>query len=597
MPQFFKTAIKSRRVRTISSLVIIVIAVLAITVPFARQAFSVDGPLELDYAQRQAGQFLAQDLPNYVYWGVLHDSYFNTHPRFLAFYLSFVIRIVGAPSELPIHLSLIVFPVIGAIGMYCLGRRFKVSGLAAALLFLASPMLMVNAHTEMVDVPGTCLWIAAIAAFVWAVDKHSNWLLGLSALLMFLTTQTFFQGLAVLPLAVAYLVINRQFQLRNFLPVILAGLLFGGYLLASRSIYGQLPRFSYREQFNFNKTTTLLAQLRGNLTVLGGTLLFPFVALAGFAVRWKSAMIFIGASVITWSWSMVKFVLGDYNFSDMLLLSIMLPVGITVTYMIFERFLAGVFRREKRHSAEGRDAIFLGIWFFGILAYAIFWLAYPAPRYLLPLAAPVILSILIIWRGIFKRAWLRFSLAAGAIAVSLVFSTILSMTYFDIVQNGKFAAEWAVDNYGNTSRVWYNGGFGFGYYMERYGFQATPNVLNQLYPETKNPLALDEPQPGDHVIYSVQNGAWVPFPSVMQRLRLENILHFYNRQLFAMPCAGQAECWWNAVFLPFKIDTQGELTDEVLVWRIDSKPNPLDESQKELYRQMGFTSIEEISDK
>ncbi|MHB1412479.1 MAG: glycosyltransferase family 39 protein, partial [Thermoleophilia bacterium] len=207
---------KSRRLRTASSLLLITGVALAIMLPFARQAFSLDGALELDYTQYEVQHPLAQSLPNYDYFGVRFNNYFNTHPRFMSLYLSLVTRLSGGISELPVHLALTIFPLIGAVGMYFLGRRFRVSGLVAALLFLVSPMLMVDAHMETVDVPGVSLWISAIAVFIFAVDRRSNLLLALSTLLMVLTSQTFFQGLAVLPLALAYLVINRQFRLLNF---------------------------------------------------------------------------------------------------------------------------------------------------------------------------------------------------------------------------------------------------------------------------------------------------------------------------------------------------------------------------------------------
>lgn len=593
--KIFKTCIESQRIRTITALVVIVVAALAITIPYLHQAFSIDGPLELDYAQRQVDSPLAQGLPNYDYWGIRFDNYLNTHPHFLAFYLSLIIRITGAPSEAPIHMSLILFPLIGAIGMYCLGRRFQVSGMAAALLFLASPMLMVNAHTEMVDVPGTCLWVAAIAAFIWAVEKRSNWLLGLAAILMILTTQTVFQGLSVLPLAVAYLVINRQFRLRYFFPMIAAGLIFCAYLMAVYASYGQIPRFSYRPRYGVI-WPSFLPKLRGNLTVLGGTLLFPLAAIIGFITRWTSVLVFVAASVITFSWSLVKFDLGDYSFSDMVFLSVMLPVGVMVAFSIIERFLVGIFSREMRRSREGKDVIFLAAWFIGVLVYVVFLLPYPAPRYLLPALPPAIFCLLFISQRIMRSSWLRFGLTAGAIGITLVYSIFLSNMYREMADNAKIAAEWSIDNYGSTNRLWYNGELGFRYYLQRDGFKVIPNVLNELYAETKKPLSLEEPKPGDYVVYSVQNKAWVPYPYVMQRLRLENVRYFYNRQLFSSPCAGNDVCWGFSLFLPFKIDTSGEKIDELMVWRIDDKPNPLDESQKELYREVGIDWIEEIDE-
>ena len=579
-------------------MLIIVAAVLAITIPFAGQAFSIDGPLELDYARMEVAHPLAQALPHYSYWGINYDQYFNTHPRLLSLFLSVVIRISGGVYEVPVHLSLIIFPLIGALGIYSLGRRFRVSGLTAALLFLVSPMLMVNTHMEMVDAPGTCLWIAAIAAFIWAVDKRSNWLLALAALLMILTSQTFFQGLAVLPLALAYLIINRQFRLLNFLPVIAAGTIFGCYLLVLYSAYGQLPRFSYRQPFNFNNSASLLEKLRGNLTVLGGTLMFPLAAIAGFIYRWTGALVFAAASMITWSWSLVKYDLGQYSFSDMLLFSVLLPAGITVTYLIAERLMVGIFYRPSRASRAGKDAVFLGIWFFGVLAYAIILIPYPAPRYLLPALPPAVIALLVSWKRLRLRIWLKFAIAIAAIIFGLVFSSVISISMRDSADHARSVAKWVHEHYGDSGTVWYNGEFGFRYYMGQYGFRMTPNILNERYAETANPPAsVKNPQPGDYDIYSLQGNAWVPYPAVMERLRPVQLVDYYNNDTLWSPCAGSDKCWGAATFLPYAIDTQGERSDEVMVWRIAATPNPLDASQLELYRQVGIKDPEALVDK
>lgn len=597
LQKVFNICTRSRRNQTIASLAIIALATLAITVPFAGQAFSIDGPVVLEFAQRQIDQPFAQDLPDHFDdRGIFYDNYLDTHPKFLPLYLSLVIRIAGEPSEVPIHLSLVIFPFIGATGMFFLGRRFRAGGMSAALLFLVSPMLMVSSHFEMVDVPGTSLTVAAIAVFVSAVDRRSNWLLGLSTLLMILASQTFFQGLVVLPVALAYLVINRRFQLRNFIPIVSTGLFFGAYLLAVTTAYNQLPRFSYRPQLNTTRPDTSLAKTRGQLTVLGGTLLFPFITVIGFFTRWTSALIFVGSSAITWSWSVVKYVLGEYSFTEMVLLSIMLPAGITIAFLMLERFGEGIFSRESRNSRAGKDMVVLAVWFFGVLVSVTFLLPYPAPRYLLPIAPAAILGLLMFWRKYISTSRMRFGLAGAAIALTLVYATILSLSAYNNAWNGKAAAHWAVENYGNTNGSWYNGTFGFGYYLQRSGFRRTPSIENELHAQTIQPLPLEGPRPGDHVVYSILNGAWVPYPSVMQRLRGEKAVFLYNDQIFTMPCSGSDICWWESSFLPFSVDMTGGVSDVVMAWRIDDTPNPLDESQKELYREVGIPNIEEMSE-
>ncbi len=598
LKKIFDTFTKSGRARTISSLAVIAIATLAITVPFADQAFSIDGPETLYYAQRQIDQPFAQDLTDHFNnRGILYDSFIETHPKLLPIYLSLVIRVTGEPSEIPIHLSLIIFPFIGATAMFFLGRRFRVSGLAAALLFLASPMLMVNAHTEMVDVPGTSLLIAAIAVFISAVDRRNGWLLALSTPLMIAASQTFFQSLIVLPVALAYLIINRRFQLRYFIPIVCTGLFFGAYLLAIMTVYGQLPRFSYRTRLNTIQPASLLVHIRGDLTVLGGTLLMPLVAIAGFFIRWTIALVFVAASMMTWSWSVVKYSLGEYSLSETVLLSIMLPTGIAITYLVLERFGTALFRGESRNSRVGRDTIFLAVWFFGVLAYVMFLLPYPSPRYLLPAAPASILFLLAFWREHIRRVWLRFGLTGAAVALTLVLAGLLSLTAYNTANDGKRAAEWAVENYGDKDNPWYNGTFGFGFYLNRAGFRITPGVENELYARTMKPFPLEEPKPGDYIVYSVRNGAWVPYPSVMQRLRGDDVLLLYNNDLFFFPCSGTENCWWLSVFLPYDFRPGGKLSDQIMAWRIDETPNPLSEEQKELYRKVGITWIDEMSEK
>lgn len=592
LQQIFITGAGARRNRTLLSLAIIVAATLAITVPFAGQAFSVDGPLMLRFVQQQVQHPFSQALTDTDIGGIHYDQFQNTHPKFLPLYLSVVLRFTNGPSEIPVHLSMVVFPIIGAISMFYLGRRFRVSGLVVALLFLASPMLMVNAHMETVDVPGVSLWLAGITFFIYGVDKRSNWLLGLSTLFMFLTIQTFFQGLSILPLAIVYLVINRKFQLKNFLPVVINVFLFAAYLLAIFYSYGQLPRFSYRVSSTFNKPT-FLPQLRGNLTVLGGTLLLPVVVLVGFIKKWTQALVFIAAAMTTIAWSVVKYESGAYKLSEMILFSTMLPLGITITYFMFEQLFAGLFNGEKRKSQEDRDYIWLALWFFGVLGYCVLHLSYPAPRFLLPGIPPVIVGLMIAWRGVSVSRWIRFSLVAGAIILTLGFSLILSVAYRGSAEIARQEAQRVNDEYVDAAdKFWHTGGLAFPYYMQRNGYRILPNILNELYAETEKPLQIDNPQPGDYIVSSRKYASWMPYPSVMQRMRREKVFYFYNDQPISMDGMDGTQVWWAAAFLPFKINYGGEMYDEVTIWSVDETPLPLLEETKELYRRDGITWIE-----
>lgn len=554
-------------------LLFIALFTLAIMVPFAGQAFSFDGPLMLHFASVQSDHPLQQHIDNFDYFGIRFDRYFNTHPRFFSFYLSLVIRIAGGIAEVPIHLSLITFTLMGGFGMFFLGRRFGVSGVTAALLFLASPILMVSSHTEMVDAPGICLWVVAMAAFIYGVDKNRIWLLVLAGILLQLTIFTFFQGLTALGLALIYLILKKRLSVRTLLPIVLPALVFIGYLLWFVSIYGQPPRFTYRiAPPDYQKV--LLSQARGVIVVMGGALLFPLVTLFGYWRNWRALIAGLLSGGVLFPWFIVKAGAGDYSMTEAVLLAGFISTGLTICYTVLESTVIGVISWIRKRD---NDVLLLCAWFLGVFIYCVFFLGYPSPRYFLPATPAVILLMLRLWRGTMMR-WpaARALLAALAVGVTLAFGLVLSLAYVNYANEGRQTADWALEKYGNwNGRVWFSGELGFAYYMRKNGFSMVPGVWGNRYAETTGPWPPYSPATGDIIIYSALAGEWLPMPDVLARTRpLEE--HFtWTDEPVVLWSENARSRWSIALLLPFNLTDQRVRMDDILVVNIVDEAVPL----------------------
>ncbi|MHB0866029.1 MAG: hypothetical protein ACYC6B_01855 [Thermoleophilia bacterium] len=554
-------------------LLLVVLVALAITIPFLNQPFSFDGPLILDFASSQAGDPLRQHIDNFDYFGVHFDQLTDTHPRFLTLYLSLVIRAAGGVSELPIHLSLVIFPVIGGVGMFFLGRRFGVSGVAAALLFLTGPAFVVSSHIEMVDVPAVSLWVASLAAFIYGVDRNRAWLLALASLLFVLTFFTIFQGLTVLGLALIYLLMKRQLRIKYAAAVLVPALIFAGYLAWFFSIYGELPRYKYRFPMAWYQKTAS-NQLEGLAVILGGTVMFPLVTAVGYCRNWRAALAGALAAAAFWPWFFIRWQAGDYSRSEALGLATLIVIGIVVCYTILESTAIGIVAWFRKRDS---DILFPCAWFITVFLYCAIALGYPSPRYLLPVAPPVVLILLWLWRGTIRR-WpaVRLMLATVAIGLNLAFAVALSMAYLDYANEGKDTAEWARQNYSDwPGKVWFSGEMGYAWYMRHDGFTMVPNITGGKYSETAGPWPPQNPAPGDIIIFSGLAGNWLPTSDVLQRMRLIDSRTTWSTGPIITMTQDSRSRWSSTLLLPWELTDRPVRVDEITVWEITDQPLPL----------------------
>lgn len=396
-----------------SSLALLIFVVGAITLPFIFKAFHMDDTFFVWLAEVKLKDPLALGLPDHGYEGNFFPLYLDTHPPLLTSFLSLLIWISGGASEVVLHIGFIIFPALAAVSMFFLARRFTASPLAAALLLIVSPGFMVMSESIMTDVPALSLWLAAIASFVYAVDREDNRLLVLSAFFISLVVLSTYQSLSLVPLLFVYALLRRRLTWKVMMPLAVGLAVFAGIIVFYLLETGAPPKLSY--SIGLNLAPTFIAnKILSTISVIGGAIVFPVILAMGMLKGKKEYLAFSGIFGLMVIFFLTRVMSGEYTWAAGILQAVFYSAGLLVVYRFFNTGADAVFANDR--SEKDRDNIFLILWISGVLVYSILLLPYASTRYLLPLFPPVVLMFVSYARGVFRdrTKWSRFAMAAVA---------------------------------------------------------------------------------------------------------------------------------------------------------------------------------------
>ena len=185
-------------------LIVVALAVLALRVPFLNQAMQGDDVLYLTEAEHAQIEPLHPKHTEYVFMGREIDMRGQSHPPFNAWVLAVLLAAFRDIREIPFHAAYILFSLIAAFSALALARRFSPHPLLATLLFIATPVFVINGTSLEADVPFAALWLLATALYVWAVDHRSPRVLAASALAMALAGICAYQSVLLTPILFLY---------------------------------------------------------------------------------------------------------------------------------------------------------------------------------------------------------------------------------------------------------------------------------------------------------------------------------------------------------------------------------------------------------
>lgn len=183
--------------------------------PFSGRAFHVDDTLFVWTAQH----ILKQPLNPYSFdlvWDTDRDAMSDVtqNPPLASYYAAVVGKAAGW-SERALHVGFMLPALIAVLGTYRLANRFTGSPLTAGFATLLAPGFLVSALSVMCDTMMLALWMLATIFWIEAEDDGKPAFFIVSGFLIGASALTKYFGAALIPLLLVYSLVRRRAKLKE----------------------------------------------------------------------------------------------------------------------------------------------------------------------------------------------------------------------------------------------------------------------------------------------------------------------------------------------------------------------------------------------
>jgi len=451
--------------------------------PFANKAVHIDDYLFL----RSAKQILAHPADPFgttVNWYdfemPLPDV--TQNPPGVCYYLAAAGGLLGW-SEPALHLSLLIPAIAAVLGTYTLASRLCKQPALAALIALGSPVFWLSATTLMSDVPMLALWLWATEFWLRGLERRSHGRLALAAALVALAALTKYFGAALIPLLLVYTVVRERRPSWKLLWLALPIVALTAYDLWTAHRYGHGMLSGAGLYARMHQVSGPLWQ-RGliALSFAGGCLLpLLFVAHRLWSWRALAGALVAAAALVAALPLAAQLTTLDLHGAGGTRWDAIVQVALFATLGLAPLALACSDIWTRRSA----DSLLLALWVLGTLVFTgvLNWSI--NGRSLLPLAPAV--AILIVRRladrgftNISTRSWLRL----WPLAPAVVLSAAIVHADAAFAANSRTAVRVLQEQLGgHGASLWFQGHWGFQYYMEETGARPLDKRRPGLSPD------------------------------------------------------------------------------------------------------------------
>ncbi len=454
--------------------IILVFVTILCLVPFVGKAFHIDDPLFIWAGKQiQTNPFDFYGFTVNWYGWEMPMSQVTKNPPVACYYISLVGSLFGW-DELGLHIAFMIPAVATVLGTYYLARQLCSQPALATLAAVLTPVFIVSGSNIMCDTMMLAFWVWAV--FFWIRGIKTNNLLSLlfAAVLIAICALTKYFGMSLLALLGVYSLMEKRrvgvWVLFLLVPVVILA----GYQWATYSIYGRgllSDAVSYATRRNLMGEARFFVKTVTGLAFTGGciiTVLFfiPLVWRGRFAAV---GILLTGLFIFALSFveKIAEFPIHDINgikWSYLIQLGLMTMGGLSLLV------LAGA---DFWKSRDG-GSLLLVLWVFGTFIFASFINWSVNARSILPMvpAAGILLVRRIDQRNKTGRRsgnwWLAWPLVPAAVIA-------LSVGWADYAWAGtaRSVVETVDKKFENRAgSVWFQGHWGFQYYMEAAGCKA-----------------------------------------------------------------------------------------------------------------------------
>ncbi len=467
---------------------------LALLAPFAAKAVHVDDPLFLWSAR----QIQTDPLDFYgfdVNWYGRSDpmSAVMQNPPGFPYFLALWATVFGW-SEVAVHWCVFLFAAATAIGVSLLARYFHARPPDVALISMFCPVFLLSATTAMCDVMMLCFWVWTLVLWFRGVERKSPWSVALAMTLLCAGALTKFFAMALLPLLLVHLLTRREVPRRwvLWLLVPVVGLI--GFELWTHELYGQgliAMSATYAANFRQHIDASLLERSVSALSFAGGSLI-PLLFF--IPCLWKPRTILAGALIAS---VLIALALlagtgddGPWRGAAGLRWGLILQVGLFVLAGVHLLALAAADVWRERTA----EAWLLALWVGGTFVFAGFLFHFVTARTFLTLAPAVGLLIARRLRcgpsrtvtSAMLRRWLP-------VIASVTVALVVTWSDTTLANSARGAAARVMEPLrGQNVAVWFQGHWGFQFYMLELGARAVDFKAGGV-------------RPGDVIVIPVNN--------------------------------------------------------------------------------------------
>jgi len=534
---------------------VLTLAVLATLTPFLAKPFNLDDPLFIWTAR----QIHVQPCDPYGFdvnwydaaepmWAVMEN------PPLASYYLALAAGIFGW-SEIVLHFAFLLPAVAAILGTYRLARHFCDQPMLAAVAALFTPVFLVSATTVMCDALMLAFWVWAVVWWLEGMERDDLWRLGGAGLLIALAELTKYFGACLIPLLAAYGVIEkRRLRLGRWIACLLIPLAaLCAYQWFTLALYKQVLMFEAISYAGYAKSLLGVSGIASALTALTftGGCLAVVVFFAPFLWRARILAGFAGGTILTVvALSRGGILLQHYN---RLQNSGWAPVNVQITLWAVGG--VSVLALAVADVLDRRDARswLLASWVLGTFLFTAFFNWTVNARSILPVAPAV--GILLVRRleqkGLTgRKTWSRN--AAICLAAGAALALLVTQSDFLLAVAVRQSAQQVCVKYGTKGgTLWYQGHWGFQYYMEALGASpidirrsrlkagekiALPQNNTTFFQPSPSAVSVVETMaiPGPHRLTTWSRGAgagfyaatWGPLPFAFNHVPPENVVMY-----------------------------------------------------------------------
>jgi len=518
------------------------LATVAVLTPFLAKPFNMDDPLFVWVAQ-QIYLHPANPYGFDVNWAQTVFPMWNVteNPPLACYYLALAAGFFGW-NEIGLHLAFLLPALAVVLGTHRLAGHLCRRPTLAALAMLFTPVFLVSSLTVMCDMLMLAFWVWAAVLWVEGMERDDYGRLAVSGLLIAAAALTKYYGACLMPLLGAYglLCKRRPGRWMVYLLIPLATLYV--YQVATRALYGHNLLFHAMEFTSFAKGDSGYSRTNAVLAALAFT--GGCVAVAAFFApllwRRRALAVFGGAAVLIAAIvafnSAIEKNSGAAPWTSPAFVKFQIAVWAVAGVGVLALAIADIVQRRDARSW------LLALWVLGTFSFTAFFNWTVNGRSILPMTPAV---------GILIARRLEKSFSAGhkvwpqgavvGLAASAALSLLVARADFLFARAVRESARETCSELRTRERtLWFQGHWGFQYYMETYGAVAidlaNPSLkIGDTFVVPANNVDILPPKPGTATLRKILS---IPGPRLLTTCNLATGAGFYDASTWeALPFA------------------------------------------------------------